>query len=81
MKRRTKGLLIAVAVGVLGLAIGRVLLERRSAASAAAEAPKAAAALDLAPSDVVTAATRELARTIELSGSVRAVNSASPTRP
>jgi RND family efflux transporter MFP subunit len=76
MKRWTKGLLIAVAVGVLGLAIGRVLLERRSAASASAEAPKAPAALDLAPSDVATATTRELARTIELSGSVRAVNSA-----
>jgi membrane fusion protein, multidrug efflux system len=76
MKRWVSGLLIAVALGVLGLAIGRVLLERRSAAAAAAQAPRAPAALDLAPSDVVTAATRELARTIELSGSVRAVNSA-----
>jgi membrane fusion protein, multidrug efflux system len=76
MKRWVSGLLIAVALGVLGLAIGRVLLERRSAASAATQAPKSTAALDLAPSDVATASTRELARTIELSGSVRAVNSA-----
>ncbi|HEY6133689.1 MAG TPA: efflux RND transporter periplasmic adaptor subunit [Rubrivivax sp.] len=77
MKRRTKGALIALAVGLLlVLALGRVFLERRNAAQAAAAPPKAPVALELAPGDVVTAATRELVRTIVLSGSVRAVDSA-----
>ena len=81
MKRWTKGLLIAVAVGVLGLAIGRVLLERRSAASASAEAPKAPAALDLAPSDVVTRrATRELVRTTRASPAACAPSTAPSSR-
>jgi RND family efflux transporter MFP subunit len=76
MKPWIKGALLAAAVGVLVLAIGRVLLDRRNTAAVAAAAPKAAAALDLAASDVVRAAPRELVRTVDLSGSVRAVDSA-----
>ena len=77
MTRRTKGLLIALAVGLLlVLALGRVFFERRGAAQAAASTPKAPVAIELAPTDVHSAAQRELVRTIELSGSVRAVDSA-----
>jgi membrane fusion protein, multidrug efflux system len=76
MKRWIRVALLATTVGVLVLATGRVLLDRRNAAALAAAAPKAAAALDLAASDVVRAAPRELTRTVDLSGSVRAVDSA-----
>lgn len=62
-------------LAVLALAIGRLVVERRDAQTAAA-APKAAPVLALGSADIATAALQELERAIEVSGSVRAVRSA-----
>jgi RND family efflux transporter MFP subunit len=74
MKRVLKWGLPLLVVIVLGVLIARTLAARR------AETPPAAAraplALDLAPGDVVTARTLPLARSLEVSGGLKAVNSA-----
>jgi len=75
MKRRVLWALAALVVLVLAGAVTRIVLERR-AAQAAAAAPRAAPVLELAAGDIVTARPVELARTLDVSGSVRAVDSA-----
>lgn len=73
MKRHLKWLLPLLAVLILGALVARTISARRGEAPAA---PRAALALDLAPGDVVTARTLPLARTLEVSGGLKAVNSA-----
>jgi membrane fusion protein, multidrug efflux system len=64
-------LLAGVAVGV-----GRVLGERKAQQLRAAAAPKVVAALELSAEDLLSVRRAELTRTLEVSGSLVAVNSA-----
>jgi len=75
MKRSLKWGLSLLVLVVLGTAIGRVLVGRKAAAPAVA-AVKTPAALELASSDVLTLRVEDLSRTLEISGSLFAVNSA-----
>jgi RND family efflux transporter MFP subunit len=74
MKRVLKWLLPALVVLVLAVLIARAISARR--ADVPPTAPRAALALELAPSDIVLARTVPLARTLEVSGGLKAVNSA-----
>lgn len=77
MKSRLRWLLPLLAVLVLALAIGRALQTRRVEQRATPPAASAAApTLDLAVQDVLVVGRAELARGIDISGSVKAVNSA-----
>jgi len=69
------GLVIVVVVASIA---GRVWTQRQTAAKAAAASSTAAApaALDVAPSDLLAVAVVELARTLDVSGGLKAVNSA-----
>jgi RND family efflux transporter MFP subunit len=73
-----KWLLAALLIALLALGILRSLGARRAQQEALAQAgaPKAQSVVELAASDVVKAETRELARGLPISGSLRAVNSA-----
>jgi RND family efflux transporter MFP subunit len=76
---RRRWALIVLAVLVVAAGIGRLLVARQAAGSAAAPraAPAAAtAALELTPGDVASASVTELVATLALSGSLRAVDSA-----
>ena len=75
MKRWLKWLLPVVALAVVGLFVGRAI-EARRAEQARATAAKPATGLDLAPNDVVVARLLELPRTLDISGGLKAVNSA-----
>lgn len=72
-------IIIAVALliaAVLALAIGRVVTARKAQQSQGAGTPPAPAALELTPADLATATRAELTRQLEISGSLKAVNSA-----
>jgi len=75
MKRWLKWALPVIALAVVGLFVGRAL-EARRAEQARATAVKPATGLDLAPSDVVVARLLDLPRTLDISGGLKAVNSA-----
>ncbi len=75
MKRHLKWILPLLAVLLLAVGILRALDKRRGEQAAAAPA-RETLALDLAPADVVTARRTTLARTLEVSGGLKAVNSA-----
>jgi len=76
MKRWHKVALALLALALVAAGIGRVLASRKAQQAQIAAAPKTAAALELAPGDLVSARVAELARTLEVSGSLYAVNSA-----
>ncbi|MFT3956010.1 MAG: efflux RND transporter periplasmic adaptor subunit [Piscinibacter sp.] len=76
MKRHLKWIVPLLAVLLLAAGVLRALDKRRSEQAAAAPAARTTLALDLAPADVVTARTLTLARTLEVSGGLKAVNSA-----
>lgn len=77
MKRSLKwgiGLLVLL---LLAAAVARGLMARKAAGAAAAAAASAApVALELAPEDLATASRRELLRALEVTGAIKAVNSA-----
>jgi RND family efflux transporter MFP subunit len=75
MKRHLKWIVPLLLVLALGVGVLRALDKRRSEQAAAAPA-RETLALDLAASDVVTARRTTLARTLEVSGGLKAVNSA-----
>jgi RND family efflux transporter MFP subunit len=75
MKRWLKWLIPVVAVAVLGAFVARAL-QARKAEQAPLMAQKAVVALDLSASDMVNARQIELTRTLEVSGGLKAVNSA-----
>ena len=75
MKRWLKWLIPVVAVVVLGGFVARAL-QARKAEQVTVSASKTNMALDLAASDVVAARTLELTRTLEVSGGLKAVNTA-----
>jgi membrane fusion protein (multidrug efflux system) len=79
MRPRTRWTIVAVVVFVaLGAAVSRLVLERRAAGTTApaAATARAPAALELTDGDIVSAARAPLQRTVDVSGSVRAVQSA-----
>ena len=75
MKVWLKWLIPVVAVAVLGGFVARAL-QARKAEQAPLTAPKTAMVLDLSASDVVDARRVELTRTLEVSGGLKAVNTA-----
>ena len=76
MKRSLKWLLPLLLIAALAFFVGRALQARKAEQALAASVAKPAGGLDLAASDVVVARTRELPRTLDVSGGLRAVNSA-----
>ena len=75
MKRWVKWTVPLVALGVVLLFVGRQI-QTRKAEQAAATTSRPATGLDLAPSDVVLARSLDLPRTLNVSGGLKAVNSA-----
>ena len=75
MKRWLKWLIPVVVVAVLGAFVARAL-QARKAERAPLTAQKTSMALDLAASDMVSARQVDLTRTLEVSGGLKAVNSA-----
>jgi RND family efflux transporter MFP subunit len=76
MKRWQKGLIAAGVLALLAAGIGRTVVLRRAEQARLSAPPPAAVALELAPSDVVVVRVHDLARTLEVSGNLVAVNSA-----
>lgn len=74
MSRRRKLLLGAAVLALLAAGIGRGIVSRRPAPPPAVD--PAAAALELAPTDIVLVRPRELVHTVAVSGDLVAVNSA-----
>ncbi|WP_298830485.1 efflux RND transporter periplasmic adaptor subunit [uncultured Piscinibacter sp.] len=74
MKRHLKWILPLLALLVLAAGVMRSLDKRR--AEQAAPSARATLALDLAPADVVVARTFPLSRTLDISGGLKAVNTA-----
>jgi RND family efflux transporter MFP subunit len=74
-KRWLKWLLPVLAIALVLLLVGRAM-QARKAEQARATAVRSGLGLDLAASDVVVARTLELPRTLEISGGLKAVNSA-----
>ena len=75
MKRWLKWLIPVVAVAVLGAFVARAL-QARKAEQAPLATQRAVVALDLSASDLVSARQIELTRTLDVSGGLKAVNSA-----
>ena len=69
------GAVLAVVL-LVGVFVARTVQQRKAEKPALAMAAKPAMALELAPTDVLTARVVELARTLEISGGLKAVNAA-----
>jgi RND family efflux transporter MFP subunit len=76
MKRWLRWTIPVVVVAVLGGFVARALIAKRNDQAAQAAPAKLAGGLDLAPSDIVVAKSVDLPRTLEISGGLKAVNSA-----
>ncbi|MCU0965340.1 MAG: efflux RND transporter periplasmic adaptor subunit [Burkholderiaceae bacterium] len=76
MKRWHKLTLAVLLLAGVAVGVGRMLGERKAQQVQATAAPKAAAVLELAASDLLPVRRAELARALEVSGSLVAVNSA-----
>jgi len=79
MKRWLKWVLPVVGVVVIGLFVGRAIVARKgdeAARTAQVAAAKASAGLELTAADVIVVRRIELPRTLEISGSLKAVNTA-----
>jgi RND family efflux transporter MFP subunit len=76
MKSWKKWLIAVVVLGVVGFGVARTLKARKLQREAQATTTKAPAAFDLAATDVVTVRSQELVRTVNVSGGLKAVNSA-----
>ncbi len=77
MKTRTRWIVALLVLLLIGGGVARALLARKAAnATNAAALGASAAALDLSPADVAVATRAELVTTLELSGSLKAVDSA-----
>ncbi|MEO7338276.1 MAG: efflux RND transporter periplasmic adaptor subunit, partial [Caldimonas sp.] len=75
MKRTLKWLVPLLVVLLIGALVGRVVMSRKAEQARAAEV-RPASGLDLAASDVVLARTIDLPRTLNVSGGLKAVNTA-----
>jgi RND family efflux transporter MFP subunit len=76
MKRALKWFVLMLVVLVLGAFVARALLARKAEKERLAATPAAALAIDLAPSDVLVVRPLELVRTLDISGGLKAVESA-----
>ena len=76
MKRWHKLTLALLLLAAVVLGVGRMLGARKAQQAQAAAAPKTVAVLELAASELLAVRRGELARTLEVSGSLVAVNSA-----
>jgi RND family efflux transporter MFP subunit len=76
VKRWHKLTLAALLLAAVAAGIGRVLVARQAQQSQAAAAPRAVAVLELDAADLLPVRQAELRRTLEVSGSLVAVNSA-----
>jgi RND family efflux transporter MFP subunit len=76
MKRWVLAGIALLVVAVLALAIGRAVTARKAQQSQVAASPPAPAALELTAADLATATRAELSRQLQVSGSLKAVNSA-----
>ena len=76
MKRWLRWTIPVVAVAVLGGFIARALIAKKAEQAEQAAPAKTAGGLDLAPGDIVVARGVDLPRTLDISGGLKAVNSA-----
>jgi membrane fusion protein, multidrug efflux system len=76
MKRHWKWAAVALALVLLAAGVLRALEARRAQQAAASAGAPVETVVQLAPADVVRAAKRELAQTLAVSGTLRAVDSA-----
>ncbi|MDB5817330.1 MAG: secretion protein HlyD [Rhizobacter sp.] len=76
MKRWTKVVAILVVVAVVAAVGLRTLKARKTQQAALASATPAPTAFDISPADLVTLRSRELVRTVAVSGGLRAINTA-----
>lgn len=76
MKRAIRWGVVLAVVLLVGIFVARTVQQRKAEKPALAMAPKPTMALELAPTDVLTARVVELARTLEISGGLKAVNAA-----
>ena len=76
MKRWLRWTIPVVVVAVLGGFVARALIAKKNEQAAQAGPAKPAGGLDLAPGDIVVAKSVDLPRTLEISGGLKAVNSA-----
>lgn len=76
MKRSIKWSLLALAVLLAVGGVAGVVKARKSAQMPAGATPKAVPALELAAGDIVPAVPRELSSALEITGAIKAVNSA-----
>jgi len=76
MKRSVKWGVAALVVLLLAGGIGRMVVGRKNAQAQAVALDKSAPVLELAAADVVPAAPRELSRALEITGAIKAVDSA-----
>ena len=72
MKRSTRWIALVLLAAVVAALVGRALLARRADRAQASKPVLASLVIDLAPGDVVVAATAELTRTLPISGSLKA---------
>jgi membrane fusion protein, multidrug efflux system len=75
MKRALKWLAVLLALALVAAGVARALMARKAEQTQLATPPKVAA-LELGPADLVALRQGELVRTLEVSGSLRAVDSA-----
>jgi len=76
MKPALKWSLVALVLLLVAGGVGRAVMARKAAQATANATPKAAPALELTPADLVPAASRELSSALEITGAIKAVNSA-----
>ena len=76
MKRRLKWLVLALVLLVLGGLVARSLMARKAEQAKLAAPPRAGLAIELALGDVVIAARTDITRTLDISGGLKAVETA-----
>ena len=76
MKRWLRWTIPLVAAGLLGAFVARAVVGRKEEQREQTASARAPGGLDLAPADVVVAQSIDLPRTLEISGGLKAVNSA-----
>jgi len=76
MKRQLRWIIPLLALLLIAALVARSLSARKAEQAAAAPSARSTLSLDLAPADVVVARTLPLSRTLEVSGGLKAVNSA-----